>query len=149
MVYLASDHGGFQFKEEIKSWLGEQGIAAEDLGPFKLDDGDDYPDFILPLARKVSSEPGSFGVILGRSGNGEAIAANKVKGVRAAVCLNEIMAFKARNDNNANILSLPADYIGLEDAKKVVKKFLETPFSGAERHMRRLQKISHVEESHE
>jgi ribose 5-phosphate isomerase B len=145
MIYLGADHGGFELKEKIKGWLSADGIKSEDLGAYSKDLEDDYPDFIIPVAQKVASESGSLGIILGRSGNGEAIAANKVKGVRAAVCLNEQMAKKSKDDNNANVLSLPADYIDEETAKKIIKAFLNTPFSNAERHIRRLKKIEEIE----
>lgn len=144
-VYLASDHGGFELKEELKEWLSQNGVQFEDTGAHTLDPEDDYTEFVIALAKKVASEPESFGIVLGRSGNGEAIAANKVPGVRAAVCLNEMMAEKARSHNNANVLSLGADYISTEGAKKVLQKFLNTPFSNEERHIRRLKKIEELE----
>ena len=145
MIYLGSDHGGFEFKEEIKKYLLEKGIQVEDIGASSLNPEDDYPDFIIPVASKVASNSGSLGIILGRSGNGEAIAANKVKGIRAALCLNEEMAKKAKEHNNANILSLGGDYISVEEAKKVVQAFLDTPFPGDERHVRRIKKIEDIE----
>lgn len=148
-VYLASDHGGFELKEKIKVWLMENHIPGEDLGAYTLNPDDDYPDFILPLATKVASDPESLGIVLGRSGNGEALAANKVSGARAVVCLNEEMARKAREHNDANILSLGADYIDLDLAKKIVKVFIETPFSEERRHLRRLQEIENFEKFHE
>ena len=147
MIYIGADHGGYALKEKIKMWLAEEAIETEDLGAVAFNTDDDYPDFIIPVAQKVVSNPGSLGIILGRSGNGEAIAANKVKGARAAVCLNERMAVKAKDDNNANILSLPGDYIDPEVAKKIVKIFLDTPFSNAERHVRRLKRIEEFEKN--
>lgn len=146
-IYLGADHGGFDLKEKIKSYLASIDMKTEDMGAMTLNPDDDYPDFIIPVAKKVVSDPGSLGIIIGRSGNGEAIAANKVTGIRAAVCLNEKMAVKAKEHNNANILSLGADYLTLEDAKKIVKEFIETSFSGKERHIRRLEKISKIEEN--
>lgn len=146
-VFIASDHGGFKYKEKLKVWLLENNTQVEDLGSFRLDPEDDYPDFIIPLAKKVVNDSKSRGIILGRSGNGEAIAANKVRGARAAVCLNKKMAEKAREDNDANVISLGADFITFDQAKVIVKTFLETPFSGAERHKRRLEKISKAETS--
>ncbi len=145
MIYIGADHGGFELKEKIKGWLASKEIKSEDLGAYSLDLGDDYPDFIIPVAQKVIDDSESLGIIIGRSGNGEAIAANKVKGIRAAVCLNEQMAKKAKDDNNANVLSLPADYIDEDEAKKIVETFLNTPFSSAERHIRRLKKIEELE----
>ena len=146
MVYIGADHGGYELKEKIKEWLTEDGIETEDLGAHGFDPDDDYPDFIIPVAQKVVSSPGNLGIILGRSGNGEAIAANKVKGGRAALCLNEEMARRAKEHNNANIISLGADYINQEDVRKIVKTFIETPFSNADRHVRRLEKIKKFEE---
>lgn len=145
MIYLGTDHGGFQLKEEIKNWLIEENIEIQDLGAHTLDPEDDYPDFIIPVAKKVAQDPQSLGIIIGRSGNGEAIAANKVKGVRAALCLNEEMARKAKEHNNANVISLGADYINTDEAKKIVKVFIETSFSNEERHVRRLKKIAAIE----
>ena len=147
MVYLGADHGGYELKKEIKNYLSEHGVEIDDLGATTPNPEDDYTDFIIPVARKVASDPDSLGIIIGRSGNGEVIAANKIDGVRAAVCLNEKMAEKARDHNNANILSLGADYISLEEAKKIVQKFLDTPFSNEERHVRRLKKIEEIEKS--
>lgn len=144
-IYIASDHGGYKYKEELKKYLIEKGYIVEDMGNTKLDPEDDYPDFVIPAAEKVADQPGSFGIVIGRSGNGEAIVANKVKGIRATLCLNEKMAKMTREHNDANILSLGADYISLGDAKKVVEVFLTTPFSNEERHKRRLGKIEKFE----
>lgn len=146
-VYIASDHGGYKYKEELKEYIRDKGFEVEDMGTHELDLNDDYPDFVIPLALRVAQGKQDLGIVIGRSGNGEQIAANKVKGIRAALCLTEVMARKARDHNDANVLSLGADYIDLETAKKVVDKFLETPFSEAERHKRRLEKISNYEES--
>lgn len=141
-IYLASDHGGFKLKEVLKKYLQGKGYEIEDMGNTELDPNDDYPDFVFPLAVRVSKETDSFGIVLGRSGNGEAIAANKVKGIGAAVCLNEVMARKAREHNDANVLSLGADFIKREEAKKVVDVFLKTPFSEEKRYRRRVEKIA-------
>lgn len=147
MIYFGADHGGYELKEVIKQFLAENNLTFEDLGADNLNPQDDYPDFIIPVAQKVASNPNSLGIILGRSGNGEAIAANKVKGVRAAVCLNEQMAKKSKEHNNANVLSLGADYISMDEAKNIVKVFLDTPFSNEERHVRRIEKIKKLEEN--
>lgn len=146
-VYISSDHGGYEYKEELKRYLKGKGYVVEDMGNTKLDPEDDYPDFVIPLAKRIGQEVGNFGIVLGRSGNGEAIAANKVEGIRAAVCLNPEMAKKAREHNQANVLSLGADYIDLETAKKIVDVFLKTPFSKEEKHKRRVDKITSYEES--
>ena len=145
MIFLGTDHGGYELKEELKNFLAEHKIAFEDLGSQSFDPDDDYPDFIIPVAQKVASDPQSLGIVIGRSGNGEAIAANKVKGIRAAVCLNQEMAKKAKQHNNANILSLGADYMSVDEAKQIVKVFIDTPFSNEERHLRRIEKINKLE----
>ncbi len=147
MVYIGADHGGFQLKEELKAYLTSNGVEIEDMGASNLNPNDDYTDFIIPVSRKVATTPGSLGIVIGRSGNGEAIAANKIDGIRAALCLNEKMAEKSRDHNNANILSLGADYISLEEAKKIVQIFLDTNFSNEERHVRRLAAIEQLEKS--
>lgn len=146
-IYIASDHGGYQLKEELKGYLKDKGYQVEDLGNTKFDPEDDYPDFVFPLASRVAQGEQGLGIVIGRSGNGETMAANKVKGIRAVVCLNEKMAQKARLDNDANVLSLGADYINTETAKKIVDAFLTTLFSGEERHKRRLGKIKNYESS--
>ncbi len=146
-IYIASDHGGYKLKKELKKHLQKGGYEVEDMGNTELDPNDDYPDFVFPLAVRVSKEPDSIGIVLGRSGNGEAIAANKVKGIRAALCLNEKAARKAREDNQANVLSLGADFIKGEEAKKVVDVFLKTPFSKEEKYRRRVEKIASYEAS--
>ena len=146
-IYLGADHGGYELKEELKKYLTTLRYEVEDMGARSLDPNDDYTDFIIPVAKKVASTLDNLGIIFGRSGNGEVIAANKINGIRAVLCLNEKMAEKAKDHNNANILSLGADYISLEDAKKIVQKFLETPFSNEERHVRRLKKIEEIEKS--
>lgn len=145
MIYFGADHGGFDLKEKLTLWLSQNGYEAKDMGADSLDSEDDYPDFVIPVAEKVAENPGSFGVVIGRSGNGEAIAANKVKDIRAALCLNIEMARKAKEHNNANVLSLGADYIDAVDAYAILKTFIETPFSNEERHVRRLKKITELE----
>jgi ribose 5-phosphate isomerase B len=150
-IYIAADHGGFQLKEQLISYLSEKGHEVEDMGNTSYDPGDDYPDFIIPLAEKVTKEMEEgrqvMGIILGRSGNGEAIAANKVKGARAAVCINEEMARKAREHNDANILSLGADYLNEDLAKSMVDSFVNTGFSSEERHSRRVEKINNYDDT--
>ncbi|MBI2010538.1 MAG: RpiB/LacA/LacB family sugar-phosphate isomerase, partial [Candidatus Chisholmbacteria bacterium] len=137
--------GGFELKEKIKQWLGEWGHEVVDHGAFRLDATDDYPDFVVPAAKAVSQDKAALGIVLGRSGNGEAIAANKMKSIRAAVCVNVEMARKAREHNDANVLALGGDYVSEAEAKEIVRTFLETPFSGDERHVRRLEKIMALE----
>lgn len=153
-VYLGCDHGGFSLKEIIKNYLSENGYEVEDMGAHELVEDDDYPDYVFPVAEAVVSKTSKradlheeeiFGVVLGRSGNGEAMSANKVHGARAVVCTGVEMARKAREHNNANILSIGADYVSDDIALEIVKTFIETHFSGDERHKRRLKKIETYE----
>lgn len=145
-IYIGADHAGFLLKEKLKKFLETLGHEVKDLGAFKLDEEDDYPDFIMPVAKNVSGEPRSMGIILGGSGQGEAIVANKVVGIRSAVYYGgdlEIIKL-ARQHNSANILSLGARFIDEEEAKEAVKLFVETPFSVEERHIRRLDKVEKI-----
>ena len=145
MIYIASDHAGFEMKEILKSYLEEFGYKVEDMGNSVYDENDDYPDFILPLAKKVAeNSEENRGIVLGGSGQGEAIVANRIKNVRAAVVYdyNENIIRFSREHNNANILSLGARFLSEEYAKKTVKLWLETPFSNEDRHIRRIKKLN-------
>jgi len=144
-VYLASDHAGLELKDKIKSYLLGNGHEAVDCGAFEFDKDDDYPDIISKAARKVSENEGSFGVVLGKSGAGEAIVANKIKGIRAVLGFNTENVLLSRTHNNANVLSLGSAFVNGEEAKKLVSLFLETPFSNDERHKRRIDKIKNLE----
>ena len=143
MIYLGADHAGFALKEELKQYLLGLAMEVEDLGAFELNPTDDYPDFIVPVAKKVAESPDqNRGVVFGGSGQGEAIAANKIKGIRAAVYYGGSLDIVklSRQHNNANILSLGARFLTKEQAIEAVKLFLETPFEGG-RHVRRIKKI--------
>ncbi len=145
-IYLASDHAGFELKAVLAPFLQEQGYEIEDMGPHTYNKEDDYPDYILPLAQKVAQNKGSFGISMGGSGQGEAMAANRVSGARAAVYYSvspDILAL-SREHNDANILSIGARFVSADDAKKAVLLWLTTAFSGDERHMRRLAKIDSI-----
>ena len=143
-IFLASDHRGFELKEKIKGWLTEWGYEYKDMGNFVYDKDDDYPDFIRKAAEKVSQDPeNAKAIVLGGSGQGEAMAANRYKNVRAAVYyggVEEIIKL-SREHNDANILCLGVFFLGENMIKKAVKLWLETPFSGEERHKRRINKI--------
>lgn len=144
MIYLASDHAGFELKEKLKSWLQGLGYAVKDMGAFKLKPDDDYPDFIRLAAEAVSKDPqNARAIIFGFSGQGEAMAANRFKGVRAAVYygLNEEIVKLSREHNNVNVLSLGAGFLGEAEAKEAVRIWLETKFTEEERHLRRINKI--------
>ena len=144
-VFIGADHGGYKLKEEIKKWLAEWNFEAEDKGAFKYDPEDDYPDFAWPVAVAVGSTPGSLGILACRSGQGESIVANKAKGARAALAWNEHSAHSARNDDDANILCIPADYVTLDNAKALIHTFLTTTFGKEERFHRRLEKVKKID----
>ncbi len=142
-VYLATDHAGFELKEKIKEFLVKEGFEVKDFGAYSLDLEDDYPDFISKAAQAISKDPGSRAIILGGSGQGEAMVANKFPGVRAAVYYGKIeqVPCLTRQHNDSNVLSLGARFLKEEEAIEAVKLFLETPFSGEPRHVRRIEKI--------
>lgn len=144
-VYLGSDHAGFELKEEIKSYLQENGYEVEDCGAFTFDKNDDYPDFIGRAATGVAFDPLSKGIVFGKSGAGECIVANKIKGIRAILGFNKENVKLSRLHNDANILSLGSAFVNDELAKELVELFLETPFSNEERHKRRIDKITKIE----
>jgi ribose 5-phosphate isomerase B len=149
-IYIGSDHAGFELKNVLVSHLELMGHEVTDKGAFNLDPADDYPDFVSLVAEGVvedlsaqAGNSGAMGIVLGGSGTGEAIEANRLFGVRAAVYYggNEEIVKLAREHNDANILSLGARFISEDEAKKVVDLFLETKFSGDERHKRRILKL--------
>ncbi len=144
-IFLGSDHAGFKLKEEVKNFLMEQGHDVEDCGAKNYDASDDYPDFIGVAAKKVSENPGSMGIVFGKSGGGEAIIANKIKGIRAVLAVNEENVKLGREHNDANILSFGSIFYDIETVKNLAKLFLETPFSNEERHVRRIKKIAELE----
>jgi len=146
MIYLGSDHAGFKLKESIKELLDKLNIKYKDIGPKKFNENDDYPDFIVPVAKKVAENSGSKGIVFGGSGQGEAIAANKIKGVRAALYYGGSLDIVklSRLHNNSNILSIGARFVSEKEAIQAVKLWLETGFEGG-RHQRRIEKIRKVE----
>ena len=147
MIYIGSDHAGYELKKKIKVFLAESGYEVEDKGAFSMDVNDDYPDFIIPVAKAVASNKDNFGVILGGSGEGEQISANKVDDIRAIEYYGgnlEIVKL-GREHNNANILSLGARFLEEHEAKEAVRLFLETKFTNEARHVRRINKIDEEE----
>lgn len=140
MIFIASDHGGYELKNKIFDYLEDGGIKVADLGPFRMRPGDDYPDFVKPLISKVLSGPDNKGILICRNGVGVCMMANKSKGIRAGLSWNIKHAVSSRNDDNTNILCLPADYIFEEEALKTVEAWLNTPFSKEQRFTRRLTK---------
>ena len=158
-IALASDHAGFEQLKQLQSFLEASGHECHNFGPVTLTPDDDYPDFIFPAAKAVASGGCQRGIIIGRSGQGEAIAANRIKGVRCAVFYGPAVARRVvdahgktshdpyeiirlgRSHNDSNMLSLAASFVSFEDTKNVVALWLETPFSGEERHQRRIDKL--------
>lgn len=166
IVYLATDHTGLETKERLKAFLTQEGYQVEDCGAYEYDKDDDYPDFIAKAAQKVSEDPeNSRGIIFGGSGQGEAMTANKFKGVRAGVFYGPVVPTRAaditgrqssdpyemlrltREHNNANILSIGTRFLTDEEILKVAKLWLEAPFTNQERHARRVNKILQIEQN--
>ena len=144
-VYLGSDHAGYELKQHLVQWLTSAGHEPIDCGPHIYDAVDDYPPFILRAAERTAADPASLGIVIGGSGNGEAIAANKVKGVRAALAWSTETAELGREHNNANVISIGARMHTLDEAAKFVEVFVGTPFSEDPRHIRRIDMISEYE----
>ncbi len=148
-VHLGSDHAGLELKEHLTGWLREHGHEPVDHGPFVYDADDDYPVFCIRAAAGVVADPGSLGVVIGGSGNGEQIAANKVRGVRAALAWSDETARLSREHNDANVISVGGRLHPVEDMIRFVEIFLDTAFSGVERHARRIAMLAAYEESRE
>lgn len=146
-VYLGSDHAGLELKQAAIAHLQQQGHDIVDCGPVEYDPDDDYPPFCIDAAQRTVADPGSLGVVIGGSGNGEQIAANKVKGVRCALAWSIETAHLAREHNDANVVSLGARMHSAADALRFLDEFLATPFSHGERHVRRIGLLSAYEES--
>ncbi|MCX6786513.1 MAG: RpiB/LacA/LacB family sugar-phosphate isomerase [Candidatus Kaiserbacteria bacterium] len=158
-VYFASDHAGFALKNALVEHIRTLGYEVEDMGSFSHDTGDDYPDFVTPLAECVAAEPDARGIIIGGSGQGEVMCANRVKGIRAAVFYGPRRVTEAldieggrsedgydavrlpRRHNDANVLSIGARFVSGDEADEAARIFLETPFSDSSRHSRRLAKF--------
>jgi ribose 5-phosphate isomerase B len=158
-IFIASDHAGFALKEALLERVRALGHDVEDLGPFTYSPEDDYPDFMTPLAKLVASSPETRGIIIGGSGQAEAMCANRVLGIRAALFYGPMRVTSvlniegdpsedgydiirlARLHNDANILSMGARFVSQEEANEAVRIFLETPFSGTARHSRRIAKF--------
>ncbi len=155
-IYIGADHAGYELKEKLKNYLSGLGYEVEDKGAFNYDENDDYPDFVTPVAKAVAEDPeseGRRGIVLGGSGQGEAMCANKVRGVRAAVFYGEILPEDAANldsfeiikltreHNDANVLAIGARFVSEDEMKFAVELFLSTKFSGEEKHQRRLAKF--------
>lgn len=144
-IHIGSDHAGLEFKNELIEHLVAGGHDVTDHGPYEFDALDDYPDFCIPAAESVAKDPTSLGIVLGGSGNGEQIAANKVKGIRAALVWSIETAKLAREHNNANVIAIGQREHTAQEVKSFIDVFIATPFPGDERHARRIAKIAAYE----
>ena len=148
-VYIASDHAGFELKAHLVKHLTESGHEVTDVGALAYDANDDYPPFCVEAARRTVADPGSLGIVLGGSGNGEQIAANKVPGCRAALAWSVETATLAREHNDAQVVGIGARMHTLEEATTIAEAFLATPFSEGERHKRRIELLAEYERTGE
>ena len=144
-VHIGGDHAAFELHQELLSFLEAEGHEVVDHGPFEYDAVDDYPVFVLRAAEGVAANPGSRGIVLGGSGNGEQMAANKVEGIRAALCYNAELAQLAREHNDAQVISIGGRMQSVEEAKEMVRVFLGTDFTGEQRHQRRIDMVTRYE----
>ena len=148
-VHIASDHAGFELKRQLADWLRDQGHDVVDHGAADYDPDDDYPPYCIDAAAAVVAEPGSLGVVLGGSGNGEQIAANKVAGARAVLAWSLETAELGRQHNDANVIAIGARMHEADEASAMVERFLATPFSGDHRHRRRIEMLASYERTGE
>ena len=144
-IFIGADHGGFKLKESIKDLFNKNSIEYEDVGTHGGNPEDDYPYYAFKVAEKVSKSKNAKGLLICGTGTGMVIAANKVKGIRAAVAYDRYSAKMARTDNNTNVLCLRGRFFSASDARKILKTWLNTEFSGLTKHKRRLEKISRYE----
>lgn len=144
-IHIATDHAGLEFKNTLANHLTAQGHEVTDHGAYTFDANDDYPAFVISAAEAVAADGESLGVVFGGSGNGEQIAANKVKGIRAALVWNESTAQLARQHNDANVISIGARQHTETEALHLIDTFIAEPFSGDERHIRRIEQIAGYE----
>lgn len=145
-IFLSSDHGGYELKNAIREYLAHHKYEVEDMGPSTLNPEDDYPQFAYRVVTALlgSEDADPRGILVCRGGQGMAMAANRVHGIRAAVAWNEKSAKETREDNNSNVLALAADHVDRQAAIKIVEAWLSQPFSNAPRHKRRLQEIEDI-----
>lgn len=143
-IFIGADHGGFELKSQLIPFIEDQGYEVLDLGPFNTESVD-YPDYASKVARKVSREINSIGVLICKSGIGVSISANKIKGIRAALVNNVLLAVLSRLHNNANVICFGSSFITVSEAQKSVLKFIKTDFEGG-RHSKRVDKIKELEE---
>lgn len=141
-IYIGADHAGFELKKDLIKFLESLNYEVQDMGAFEFDQKDDYPDVIIPVAKAVAEDPENRkGIVIGASGQGEAMAANRIKKVRAGMVYDEFSAKMTRRHNDANVISFGAQVLDIENTKKLLKIWLDTPFDGDERHTRRIKKL--------
>jgi len=145
-IHIGSDHAGLELKAQLIEHLVANGHDVTDHGPYVYDALDDYPDFCIPAAEAVAKDPASLGIVLGGSGNGEQIAANKVKGIRAALAWSIETAKLAREHNNANVIAVGGRMHEFSVVKEIIDAYIAEPFSNDERHVRRIKKIADFED---
>ncbi len=145
MIYIGSDHRGFELKNKLKDFLVANSYKVEDSGPSVYDPNDDFVDFANIVADAVGKDDEARGILICRNGVGMDVAANKHKNIRASLGFDPEQVRLARNDDNINVLSLASDFLNIDIIQKIVKTFLETPFEGHERQLRRLNKIADLE----
>jgi ribose 5-phosphate isomerase B len=148
-LHIGSDHAGLELKNELLAHLVNNGHDVTDHGPYEYDALDDYPDFCIPAAQAVTKDTTSLGIVIGGSGNGEQIAANKVKGIRAVLAWSIETAKLGKEHNNANVVAIGGRMHSIDDCKAIIDAFIATPFSNNERHIRRINKIAKFEVSGE
>ncbi|TXJ06876.1 MAG: ribose-5-phosphate isomerase [Aeromicrobium sp.] len=146
-VHIGADHAGYELKTHLLTWLAANGHEPVDHGAFEYDAEDDYPPFCVDAAQAVLDDPGSLGIVIGGSGNGEQIAANKVKGIRAALAWSVETAKLARQHNNAQVMAIGGRMHSLDECEAIVAAFLAEPWSEAERHQRRIDLLAGYEET--
>ncbi len=144
MIYLGSDHGGFDLKEAIKKNLGKKNIEYTDSGPHEIDNDDDYPDFAIKVAEEVAKSEDNKGILICGTGIGMCMTANKVRAIRASLCYDKNTAILSREHNNSNVLCLGGRTIKKGKALKIVDVWLNTPFSNVDRHKRRVDKMDNL-----
>src|SRR5438128_12290877 len=147
-IYIGSDHAGYELKARLLAGLKELGHEPVDLGPHAYVPSDDYPPYVLRAAKGAADEPGSLGIVIGGSGNGEQIAANKVPGIRAALVWSEETATLARQHNDAQVIAVGGRMHTVEEMTRFVEVFLQTAFTGEERHVRRIGMLTAYEQTH-
>ena len=146
-IHIGSDHAGLELKGALVEYLESKNHTVIDHGPHEYDALDDYPDFCIPAAIATVADSGSLGIVLGGSGNGEQIAANKVKGVRAALAWSIETAKLAKEHNNANVVGIGGRMHSIQECEAIIDAFIQTPFSDDERHIRRINKITLYEDT--